>query len=261
MKHIGFFRPDFFVRLLNWIGLPIAGLYIFCMFLFPWVAGGGDWQYVQKVWSHWQGLNVGMLAFISSVVAFNISTYNAQNQREREFQAAKAFLPASLSELCTYFKSSAAVFMQAWNVSGQERPELIAPIIPEGYKQVFSDCIKHATPEVGAYLSNILVWLQVHDSRIRDFTIQFYDRGYINPNRHTLISYFYRLAELRALVNKIFDFSRGMEDFDSRPLVWDDFRTALRNMDVWYENIRIDDNMALEPYIKGVIERGENKNT
>lgn len=99
MTHIGILRPETYVRILNTVGLPFVGLYVTSMFVVPWFHGSRDWRYVQNVWYDWQSLNVAMLAFLSSIVAFSIGRYNAEKQRERNFTAAQAFLPESLSEL------------------------------------------------------------------------------------------------------------------------------------------------------------------
>jgi hypothetical protein len=80
MKYFRILKPDALVNLLNFVGLLAASLYAFCMLIWPWIAGCGDWGYVQNVWNRWQSLNVGMLAFISSITAFNISRYNAEKQ-------------------------------------------------------------------------------------------------------------------------------------------------------------------------------------
>ena len=241
--------------MLRWAGIPMAGLYLVCMFILPWL--NGDWQYVQQVWDRWQGVNVGMLAFISSLVAFSISSYNANNQRKREFQAAKAFLPAALSELCSYFKSSAQIFISGWESTRGNKPGLSAPNLPDGYKQVFSECIKHADPRVGDYLSKILSELQVHDARLKEFVNQMSNRNCDSMDKYNLISYFYSLAELQALVNKLFDFARRETNFDGSLLKWEDFATALGNMDIKYEDITADEKMSLEPFIRGAIRRRE----
>lgn len=261
MKHLGILKPDTLVNLLNFVGLPIAALYAFCMFAWPWLSGCGDWGYVQEVWDRWQSLNVGMLAFVSSITAFNIARYNAEKQRERDFLAAKAFLPAALSELILYFKSSAAVFSLGWNSSYENKPSFVVPELPMGYKSVFGDCIRHAEPSVGDYLSRILVWLQVHDSRMRDYVKQHSDEDYLNPDRHNLITYFYRLGELYALVGKLFEFARNMGEFDSSPLNWEDFRNAYGNLDIWTDEIVIDDKMNLEAFTKRAIDRNASQNT
>ena len=96
MKHIGILKPDTLVSLLNGIGVPATIIYFSCMLLYPWIDGNFYWSHVQDIWDRWQSLNVGVLAFISSIIAFNISRFNANKQREREFTAAKAFLPMTL---------------------------------------------------------------------------------------------------------------------------------------------------------------------
>lgn len=260
MKYLRILKPDELVNLLNFVGLPVAGLYAFCMLIWPWVASCGDWGYVQNVWDRWQSLNVGMLAFISSITAFNISRYNAEKQRQRNFIASKAFLPAALSELVSYFRDSAIVFKLGWESERGSSPDFDVPELPHEYKSVFSECIRHAEPRVGDYLSRILVWLQVHDARMRTYVEQQGNERFFNPDRHNLISYFYRLGELQAMVNKLFEFARNMGEFDPTPLDWEDFRSAYGNLDIWQDEIRIDDEMNLEAFTKRAIARNACKN-
>jgi hypothetical protein len=260
MKHIGILKPDALVNLLNFVGLPAAILYAFCMLVWPWISGSGDWVYVQNVWDRWQSLNVGMLAFVASITAFNISRYNAEKQRQRDFLASKAFLPAALSELVSYFKASARVFKVGWESERGSNPNFHVPDLPSEYKTVFGECIRHAEPSVGDYLSRILVWLQVHDARLRSYAEQHSDQKWFNPDRSILITYFYRLGELQALVNKLFEFARNMGEFDSTPLAWEDFRNAYRNLDIGFNEIRIDDK-NLEAFTKRAIARNDGNNT
>ena len=96
---------NFNIRIINWIGALILGIYLYSMVIFPLFEGNFSWKYLQSVWHSWQGLNVGILAFVSSVIALNISRYNANKQRERNFIAARAFLPEAFSELTKYFNS------------------------------------------------------------------------------------------------------------------------------------------------------------
>jgi hypothetical protein len=257
LKHLGVLKPDRLVDALNWLGLPAAALYVICMFVFPWFNGRGDWGYVQDVWDRWQSLNMGILAFISSITAFNISRFNANKQRERDFLASKAFLPAALSELISYFKDSASVFKIGWDSTDENKSSFKIPVLPKEYKEVFGHCIRHAEPDVGDYLTRILVWLQIHDSRLRDYIEQSGDANYFNPDKLNLITYFYRLGELQALVNKLFEFARNMGEFDSKPLEWEDFRNAYGNLDIWVDEIRIDDQMNLEAFTKRAIARNE----
>ncbi|MDH1867170.1 hypothetical protein ACNJYG_19010 [Pseudomonas sp. GW6] len=261
MKHLGILKPDTLVNMLNLIGLPVVIIYVFCMFVWPWISGNGEWIYVQAVWDRWQGLNVGMLAFISSVIAFNISRYNAEKQRSRDFLAAKAFLPAAMSELITYFINSARVFNLVWESRDDGNQNLEIPELPQEYKSVFRDCIRHAEPNVGDNLSRILVWLQIHDSRMRGYAERHRGNGGSRSDRRNLITYFYRLGELQALINKLFDFARNMDEFDSSPLNWEDFRNAYCGLGLTIENIYVDEEMNLEAFTKRQITRHSSQNT
>jgi hypothetical protein len=258
LKHIGILKPDTFIKILNFIGIPATLFYAFSMLVYPWIDNRWNWGQVQNVWDRWQSLNVGVLAFIASITAFNISRFKAKKQRERDFLATKAFLPSALSELVGYFKASAAIFIKGWDVRRGQRLEVTTPRLPEGYKEVFQECIRYAEPDVGDYLSKILVRLQIHNSRLEGFVTAINDVSDISPNRHNLISYLYRLGELQALVGKLFPFARNEEDFDSNPLSWEDFRNAYGGLEVWIEDFRIDDTMNLEDFTKRAIARGEN---
>lgn len=237
-----------------------TALYFICMFAAPWFKDGSDWAYVQDVWDRWQSFNVGMLAFVSSVIAFNISRFNAENQRERDFLAAKAFLPAALSELVSYFDSCAVVFKQGWDSKPGSPPAFKIPVLPENHKDIFRECIRHATPEVGDYLSRILMKLQVHDARLSAY-VNNADDGYFNPERHNLITYIYRLGELKALVNRLFPFSRNDAELDAKLLGWDDFHNAYMTMNIEEDDIRLTKDVELVGFTKRAIAResGGNK--
>jgi hypothetical protein len=260
MKQLSIFKPDRLVCVLSYVGLPAATFYGFCMFILPWIQGSGDWTYVQDVWDRWQSVNVGMLALVSSITALNISRFNAENQRERDFLASKAFLPAALSELVIYFEASASLLKQGWKAEPGSKPGIELPPLPEEYKAVFGDCIRHASPDVGDYLSQILVWLQVHDSRMRGYASQGQENGHFSPQKHNLLNYFFRLGELQAMVNKLFDFARNMAKFDSSPLKWEDFHTAYANLDIWENEIEITGGLGLEEYTKRNIGDSANQN-
>lgn len=258
MKHIGVLQPDRLVDILNWIGIPLALLYIGSMFVYPWFDKGWDWDLVQNVWDRWQSLNVGMLAFISSITAFNIARFNANKQRKRDFQATKAFLPAALSELMDYLELSAAILVQGWKANGRQPLSIEAPSLPDGYRDIFQQCIRYAEPDVGDYLSKILVRLQIHNSRIRDYVENYENAERVDPDRHNLLTYLYRLGELQALTGKLFGFARNEEEFNNDPLEWEDFRNAFGNLDIWVEDYRIDEAMNLEDFTKRAIARSGN---
>lgn len=242
MKRIWNIKADTMVSIMNWVGIPLFLLYFVSMIVAPWFDGGWEWGYVQSVWDRWQTLNVGVLAFISSVIAFNISKYNANKQRERQFVAARAFMPHALSELTSYCKQSSVVLREAWDhlaVSEESRSPLRAelPVLPESYKEVFSRCIAEAEPEVAGYLADILVKLQVHHSRLYELKNTFGQGGRMVWTQGNVMDYLFSLGELQALINRLFGFARGMESFNGTNLLWKDYRTAYFNLDIRVEDV------------------------
>lgn len=225
------FNAETYIKLiikfkLIWVGSIV---YLSAMVVAPVYQGNWDWVYIQNVWDRWQGLNVGMLAFIASIIALNISRYKAEQERKRNFIAAKAFLPEALSELTGYCNESMAVFAEVYSRSTDNTTlEISIPELPEGYRTVFQDCIRTAEPDVGDFLVDILAYilmrLQVHHSRMQALA----QKGVIRPSaKDNIISYLYCIAEIQAKINRTFNYARGLEDFDRSPLVWEDYRNAL----------------------------------
>lgn len=209
--------------------IPIVFLYVVSMFVFPW--SQGDWAHVQTVWDRWQALNVGMLAFVSSLIAFASAQYKDKKQKERQFIAARAFLPHALSGLTTYFKRSAAALVaMSERTEGQTLPAL--PSLPADFKEIFSDCIQFADAEVGSFLAKILADLQVHQARLTELLTPETAGYQFVFVHHSLLSYAFSLGTLQARVNNLFDFARGEAEFENQTLTWDDVRNAYANLDL-----------------------------
>lgn len=237
MHQAGIFRSSTLVRVVNSIGWPLLALYVYSMFIHPWYGTEWNWERVQNVWDRWQTLNAGALAFLASLIAFNISRFNENQQREREFIASKAFLPSTLSGLMGYLSESAGVFTLLWDTPEPLEAAVTSPELPPDYREVFSNCIRHADPVVGAYLSNILVQLQVHEARMRSACSPPPGTRTRIHGKHVLISYFYRLGELYALIANLFSFARGEEPFNARALEWADFKNAYGILEIDPEDI------------------------
>ncbi|MCL6272299.1 hypothetical protein M3P05_20495, partial [Sansalvadorimonas sp. 2012CJ34-2] len=236
MRHFGVLKPDTFVKVLNYTAIPAFLAYIFSMFIYPWASSSWSWSHVHSVWHNWQALNVGMLAFLSSTIAFNISRYNNYKQRQRDFIASRAFLSHALSQLTGYFKNSSLIVKEAWpKVKGRafttplENKELV---LPEDYKEIFSRCIQTADSDVGEHLASILTKLQVHHSRVSELIDEFGINSAAYLSSDNLVSYMFSLGELQALVNTSFKFARGEEKFKKRTLSLQDFTTAYLILDL-----------------------------
>ncbi len=219
-------------------------IYTYCMLIHPWFAGGFSWKYVHSVWYTWQALNVGILAFASSLLAFNIAKFNAEKQRQREFIAERAMLPQALSDLCKYLKECTPIITEAYNRSTRDEDdpaislESKLPNLATSHISVFQNCIKVAEPDVGQYLAEILGDLQVHSARLDSMQKSFSSTesiAYVH-NSSTYVSYLYCLAEIQAKINKLFDFARGEAQFDNSKLTLNEMSTAYSVLDIHSED-------------------------
>lgn len=244
MRHLGFFKADSWITFLNWLSIPLIGLYLVSMFIVPVFSQSLDWKYIQSVWHNWQSLNVGMLAFLSSLIAFNISKANSERQRARDFIAARAFLPEALTSLTAYFRECSGVLQEAWsrasdlNDNCRTPLEHDLPLLPTpSYKQAFSQCISTSESDVGEHLAKILVLLQIHHSRLESMSLDFREGSTTIQIPHTIMSYIFGLGKLQALVNNTYEFARGEQQFKEVSLVIEDFQTAYFNLGINVEDI------------------------
>ncbi|EGR0102344.1 hypothetical protein ACA876_004132 [Vibrio vulnificus] len=233
------------------LGVAVASMiivpYLYFMFVHPWIVSGFSWNYVHSVWYTWQSLNVGMLAFTSSIIALIVVTYREEKQRQRDFIAARAFLPLALDELCKYMDKTKLIikhvgFREA-NVKGHDAIDI--PMLPESYAGIFKDCIRYANPEVNDYLAKILMLLQIHHARMGAL-----------PSSKTSASFkalLYKQTQLHLLINHLFDFARGECEFTEFELTWERFENAYYSYGIDSEYIE-----DLEGYTKRAIAREKN---
>ena len=120
---------------------------------------------------------------------------------------------------------------------------------------MFSNCIRHADPEVGAYLSNILVRLQVHEARLRDAIGDSTSGIERVADKYSLLAYLLRVGEIYVLTGNLFAFARGEEVFRAKTLTWDDFRSAYSILDLEIDDFFIDEAMNLMAFTKRWLER------
>lgn len=232
---------------INWLCLFIGIPYLASMLIFPLMQG--NWKHVHSVWYTWQSFNTGVLAFTASIFALNAVRYTEEKKRQRNFVAARAFLPQALSELTTYFEKSSKLMVEAWSRAKDNSDWCKTPLnsecpeLPSSYRQVFKDCISEAYPEVADHFAYILVRLQIHHSRMKSLVRDFSEDNNTVQIPYSLMTQVFALAELQALINQLFEFSRGMGSFDNKPLSEDDFYTCYR---LW--SIEIDKNIELKSF-------------
>lgn len=199
------------------------------MCIVPWFYG--DWDYVHGVWLDWQTLNTGVLAFLSSITAFKISSVTVEKQRQRDFVASRALLPQKLDDLCQYLSDSAKSLQSAYYSRGHrsEMSEITVPKLSEAHFETFQECIRHATPEVGDYLAKVLNMLQVHGARLETVCKK------PQTNQRYYNTLFYGIAELKVSVDNLFPLARGEEDNISGKVNKESISRALHILGIYYE--------------------------
>ena len=250
----------------NWLKMPLTLLYIFCMVIYPWWDGNGNWDHVQRVWYSWQSFNAGVLLFISAIVTLKTTKYIHDKKREADLIAAKAFLPEALSELSSYCAKSARLLKEAYaQFPIKNGKEIIfkenIPELPSHYKKIFARCIAlEKKVNESKYLAFILMRLQVINSRNHSLKSDFFENA-LQSNTlyesrksivsHNIISYILDLGELKALIDRSFNYARGYEDvIDSNKLTWTEYYTAYQLLEIDPESY--DD---LKNHTQNIIER------
>lgn len=179
----------------------MGAFYIGSMIIQPLYVGG--LITLIKTWKEWQTFNAGMIAILAAIIGAYVALkldksarqreavkvresrqherekLRAQQkaiseQRSREFIAASAFLPASLTSINEYIIVVSKKLLRLFAVkrSGNSNDlkryidEIQALSVPDGYQGAFKECITLSTPDMSKHLVYILVHLQVFSSRM-----------------------------------------------------------------------------------------------
>lgn len=263
-----FITALFAAWLLCMVVLPLIiqqDIWDWCTAYFNW------WKYVDSVWDKWQTINAGIFAIIASWIGLNISKAREDRQRIRDFVASKAFLPEACSELTAYFRECAKSLNDMWNIKMSKNndgytnqdvltnkiKELNIPDLPEKYKNIFAECIKKSEPKIGNYLANILLFLQIHDARLRSSV----DKSKDIPLTHSnIVTYIFELGKLQVLIDHIFYYVRDPSKeiiLDPKQIEWKDFNQAYFNLAIEPEDITLNQReIDLKKYTEDSIQKG-----
>lgn len=222
----------------------LFSFYLISMFLYPWFNGG--WKHVHAVWYDWQALNVGLLAFASTLILFNISRSQTLKQNQRELIATRAFMPEALSELNEYCKSMVGLMIhihEAYEAKENENTGLLnslmakqvhLPSQPTKYKEIFSKCISLAEGDLAEYLSYILNCFQIQNSRLLGMYEYYNGTSQTIHTTHNSLAGLMRMCELHELINNLYSFARGEEeDFSPKPLTKQSFDRSITALNLF----------------------------
>jgi hypothetical protein len=219
-------------------------IYFFSMFLYPLYMGGGSWKYLHEVWYDWQAWNVGLLAFASTLILFNISRYQAAQQIHRELIATRAFMPEALSELNQYCHDSVTILKVMHEAFREEEKDraffesrlkkpISLPVEPTKYREVFSKCISLSDAKLSEYLAHILKCMQVQNSRISGMYSTYSGKSQTIWGTPGTLTGMVMLCELYQLINNLFSYARGeQETFNTTELTMKTFDISIHGLNL-----------------------------
>jgi hypothetical protein len=190
-----------------WILYLFVSLYFIFLFVYIIFILKCDLNSTIKFVSNWQTLTAAMIALCASTIALHISGYREEKQRERNFVAARAFLPNALAEITTYCDYSIEFYFD--NLSSSSAKTDSEPLTKSSL-QAIKECISYANPDAARNLSQIISLLQVHYSRMlgacsKENTSNVSANSKERKNLHELL----HTCFIKHIVSCNFDFARG----------------------------------------------------
>ncbi|HIF9439533.1 TPA: hypothetical protein ACX6SL_003730 [Photobacterium damselae] len=217
--------------------IPVAiifFLYAYSMVLDPYLNGG--FLFMMSTWHEWQTFNAGMIALaaaaISACVMIQVdrNTHRrhnelidsnkriAEEQRIRNFVAAKSFLPHALTDIYNYVEECSKILIDIYVMFNHKQIQLIEDENkkdftnyfkylnkPENYQMAFKECISLGNEEQSKQLSEILITLQIFISRMRRL-----ENGE-NISRSDSIEMLVNSVYFGLRLNGLYDFARSGE--------------------------------------------------
>lgn len=248
----------------------LTGLgYLYFMVLQPFCNSG--WYGMLNVWSEWQTFNAGMIALLAAVITAFVAMHidrNARNRekvklrqeqkfnlerREREFIAARAFLPHALSSITHYAESCSKALNVALKVDRKIDRAILASMVsekiktadkPTGFESVFRDCIKYGNETESKLLVSLLSELQIFLSRMSAFENN-------EESRLNTIDMLVYSIRFNFIVSRYFEFSRFGSEVDQSPFKEEEYYTRIDTLSAepcW--GISKGDNEDLDQFIK-----------
>jgi len=212
----------------------VSTIYFLAMFLIPVVKGSFSWSHLQEVWRSWQGLNVGVLASISTFFLYRATVYREEKRRERDFKVERAFLPYALSDLNKYCKESARYLRSCFVYFEYKKdPTALLPLkkMPTDHEDIFRKCIANGDDPVANHLTGILIRLQIFNSRLNDMNNGL--RG--NSDEIILLQSvklrMVDLVEIFHMVDSLYKFARGLAKFDENSYKLEDACSVLHSLE------------------------------
>lgn len=182
----------------------LLGIYVCLMIIIP-INNG--WQPAISTWKEWQTFNAAIIAFLSTLLIVHSSKIAEHYNMQRKRNAAKAFMPIALAELCDYMKSLIQL-LEKLHQGNEEFDFKVKPTIPEQAFKRIEKFIEESVLQDQKLVEHLIIvinCIQVFDSRI---TTLLTDKNIMNKQKRA----FYQINQfilLHALISGMFDYTRN----------------------------------------------------
>ena len=178
--------------------------YIFFMIFVPLWNG---WHPAISTWKEWETFNASIIVFLSTLLIVHSSKIAEHYNMQRKRNAAKAFMPMALAELCDYMKSLIQL-LENLHQGNEEFDLKVKPKIPEQAFKRIEKFIEESVLQDQKLVEHLIIvinCIQVFDSRI---TTLLTDKNIMNKQKRA----FYQINQfilLHALISGMFDYTRN----------------------------------------------------
>ena len=224
--------------------LFILSVHFLSMVVWPLYDRNLDFNYLMAVWSRWQTYNASLFAIYASIGAFSIQHYLDDQKRKRNFIASRAFLPDALHKASKYCRHVSDILKDIWNSEASDTPydtEFLSKdslTIETEAKEVFEKCIREAPIDVGNWMATLMAQIQILDARLEMLKQNLSSPRDLIISKSDVISAFCRLLALKARIDRLYDFARGLGGLNTTELNHDEFYNASHNLNIVIDNIK-----------------------
>jgi hypothetical protein len=177
--------------------------------------------------AEWAAWAQALGTILSVAAAASISLYLQDEQRRRKHFAARALLPATLSELGDYINACLdALLDYRGNMSRTgATPRFVAPPMPISLINAMKDCVEAADEAPRKRMAELLEKLQIQNSRLSTIGLET-PRVNMITTTHTINSRIVDALEIYARVDLLFPYARRLNDADPGAPRKDNMRCA-----------------------------------
>lgn len=195
----------------------------------------------------WQNLIAALIAVGAAWSAYRTATrqikqndLQEKNRRRRKHASVRAVLPLALSQTSEYAQKSTYALIKLIQFCKDEtlppnsQTTDLRQILPNETLQVFAEFIEYSDDIDTSLIETLVTQIQIHDSRVRGI-----NRDKDDPNLMEFIKKNYigeliiDAASIYAAAGAMFEYARRREKQPPTTVIWENVRSALRNMGIW----------------------------